>query len=78
MQKQMTVSEASELYDDQGLPDGFGLRVVGGRTTYKYIGFMWRQSPNTIYVSNAHLFDLGEEKKRRYLPDNTVVELVTL
>lgn len=78
MQNQMTVSEASELYDDEGLPEGFGLRVVGGRTTYKYIGYMWRQSPKTIYVSNAHLFDQGEEKKRRYLSNDTVVELVSL
>ena len=78
MNKQMKLVEAHELYEDTGLPEGFGLRVVGGRTIYKYIGWMWRPSEQTIYLTHLDLFHKDEEKKRRYLPDDCMVELVEI
>jgi hypothetical protein len=75
MQKIMTLEEAHDQYEDTGLPEGFGLKALGGRVVYQYIGYMWRRSGNTIYMTNSIHDDL---KSRRYLPGDTVVELVGL
>lgn len=65
--------------DSEGLPPGFGCRVIlangaPGRSIYLGAGWMWRERSETQhYVSTD-----GEYNHRRYLPADTVVELVKL
>ena len=74
-----TIMSLADLSDD-GLPHGYGCRIVkdvmrrSGRTIYREAGWMWRErSSNGWYLSRD-----GEYEHRRYLPAETLVELVPL
>ena len=73
------VKTAVELYwmNDAGeIPPNTQFRIVGGRTLYNAVGWMWRNSDKQIYLNKFDWHIPGEEKHRRYLKDDTRIELL--
>ena len=76
-----TLREVCDSLEDADLPEGHGVRIIGGRKVYSECGTMWRNSPNYCFVAGKRSADVSwdkHEKSRRYLPDDTPVEIVPL
>jgi hypothetical protein len=76
MLTQMPLIDLHIMSENDELPNNVGFKIVGGRTIYKYIGWMWRQSDKQIYLNKHDLFADNEERYRRYLSDDTLIEIV--
>jgi hypothetical protein len=73
----MQLIDLYKLEDEGELPENVAFKIVGGRAVYHHIGWMWRNSDKQIYLNKHGLFDYQEEKHRRYLADDTLVEIVS-
>ena len=78
MLTQMPLIDLHIMSENNELPNDVAFKIVGGRTIYKHIGWMWRQSDKQIYLNKHDLFADNEERYRRYLSDDTLIEIVSL
>ena len=78
MLTQMPLIDLHIMSENDELPNNVGFKIVGGRTIYKYIGWMWRQSDKQIYLNKHDWFVDNEERSRRYLSDDTLIEIIPL
>ena len=78
MLAQMPLIDLHIMSENDELPNNVGFKIVGGRTIYKYIGWMWRQSDKQIYLNKHDWFVDNEERSRRYLSDDTLIEIIPL
>ena len=70
-----------DLEDNGLLPIGFGFRIKGGTAVYKSIGSQWRRSGHTMFLSPLGFDEFetkADEKKRRYISDDTLIELINI
>ena len=58
------------------LPPTAKFRIVGGRTVYTVVGWMWRNSNKQVFLNKYDCHDSNEEKHRRYLTDDTQIEIL--
>jgi len=73
MSNYYTAIQLYEMADE--LPDGLLFKIKGGKTFYKYIGWMWRNSDKQIFLNTHSAMHEDEYKKRRYIDDNTLIEI---
>ena len=76
MLKTMPLAELHYLYDTGELPNNIAFKIVGGRTVYNHIGWMWRKSDKQIYLNKYALFDSNEYVNRRYLANETMIQII--
>ena len=72
----MPLCKLVNLQDDGELPNNIEFKIVGGKTLYKRLGWMWRNSPNQIFLSKHDEFDDNEYARRRYLPNETMIQII--
>ena len=75
---QMALIDLYQKSEDGELPTDIAFKIVGGRTIYKYLGWMWRQSDKQIYLNKYNLNFENEERHRRYLDDMTMIQIIKL
>ena len=78
MLTQMPLIDLHIMSENDELPNDVAFKIVGGRTIYKHIGWMWRKSDKQIYLNKHDWFADNEERYRRYLSDDTLIEIVSL
>ena len=74
--KTMPLCDLIAMQDDGELPNNIAFKIVGGRTVYKRLGWMWRNSLNQIFLSKHDEYHDDEYANRRYLPNETIIEIV--
>lgn len=75
---EMALIDLHLLSENDELPANVAFKIVGGRTIYKHIGWMWRQSDKQIYLNKYDWNFENEERHRRYLDDNTMIQVLQL
>lgn len=75
---EMALIDLHLLSENDELPANVVFKIVGGRTIYKHIGWMWRQSDKQIYLNKYDWNFENEERHRRYLDDNTMIQVLQL
>jgi hypothetical protein len=78
MMTEMALIDLHLLSENDELPANVAFKIVGGRTIYKHIGWMWRQSDKQIYLNKYDWNFENEERHRRYLDDNTMIQVLQL
>jgi hypothetical protein len=78
MMTQMTLIDLHIMSEDDKLPTDIAFKIVGGKTIYKHIGWMWRRSDKQIYLNKYDWDFKNEERHRRYLDDNTMIQVLQL
>jgi hypothetical protein len=75
---QMALIDLHIMSENDELPTDVAFKIVGGKTIYKHIGWMWRRSDKQIYLNKYDLHCENEELHRRYLDDNTMIQVLQL
>jgi hypothetical protein len=78
MMTQMALIDLHIMSENDELPTDIAFKIVGGKTIYKHIGWMWRKSDKQIYLNKYDWDFKNEERHRRYLDDSTIIEVLQL